>query len=226
MARTSSSGSRRLVEYNAILMPRMQPTDPTNKTTLQPVLGTEINWSRVKIPREPRLCSDGIVRHLFIRRTLLEAAKDLLQRCAQDEKGCWNWTGGVADKKRKERYGTVWLNGKRWKAHQLSFHVFKGPIPDGKMICHSCDNGQCVNPAHLWAGTNLENQMDSINKGRANREKGEDRYNARLSVDKIKAIRDLYVPRKCGIDQLASKFKVSRSMIFSIVKRNRWKHVL
>lgn len=77
-------------------------------------------------------------------------------------KDCWIWVGG----KSKKGYGKFMMNNKLFVASRASYIIFKGPIQEGKLICHTCDNPPCVNPDHLWEGTNSENQIDSIKKGR------------------------------------------------------------
>lgn len=72
---------------------------------------------------------------------------------------CWLWTSRID----KHGYG-------RWSgnlAHRLAYTHFKGPIPAGLLVCHTCDNPVCVNPAHLWLGTNADNARDKVAKGRA-----------------------------------------------------------
>jgi hypothetical protein len=104
-------------------------------------------------------------------------------------------------------------------------HGFK--IPDGMLVCHKCDNTKCVNPAHLFLGTNKDNAQDSIKKGRAHREFGEQRYNAVLTDDKVKEIRARYTPRhplNSGL-RLAEEFGVGKTMISAIVNNRRWKHL-
>lgn len=76
--------------------------------------------------------------------------------------GCWIWTGG----RNRSGYGKFSINGKLIIASRAAYTLFKGPVNDNKLICHTCDNPPCVNPAHLWEGTNKENQLDSIKKGR------------------------------------------------------------
>jgi HNH endonuclease len=75
---------------------------------------------------------------------------------------CWLWIGGLS----RKGYGKF-QSGKHTKiASRIAYELFKGIIPDGKFVCHTCDNPRCVKPAHLWIGTNSENQQDSIKKGR------------------------------------------------------------
>ncbi len=141
----------------------------------------------------------------------------------QDE--CWPWTKGKSSMDEWRAYGVVWFNGKKYKAHRLAYELFNRSLLPGEIVCHHCDNPPCCNPRHLFAGSHGDNLRDCDSKGRRNLEHGVDRYNAKLDDDKIRKIRAQYIPRIVGVDTLAEKFGVSRSMIYSIVTWKRWKHV-
>lgn len=82
--------------------------------------------------------------------------------------GCWNFLGS----KTRGGYGRMNYKNKSYKAHRLSYEKFIGAIPEsyesihGTCVCHRCDNPSCVNPEHLFIGTQLDNMNDMINKGR------------------------------------------------------------
>ena len=95
-----------------------------------------------------------------------EREKTVLQRFEEkiDKSGdCWIWTAVLSNR----RYGKFKLKGKMMSAHRASWIFANGKIPDGMCVLHHCDNPPCVNPDHLWLGTNKDNSGDMIKKGRA-----------------------------------------------------------
>jgi DNA-binding XRE family transcriptional regulator len=76
---------------------------------------------------------------------------------------CWIWKGGGSG----EGYGRIWFGKGHLGAHRASWIIFRGEIPEGKHILHTCNNGAggCVNPGHLYVGTDKENTQDKVRAG-------------------------------------------------------------
>jgi hypothetical protein len=87
-----------------------------------------------------------------------------VERGADDE--CWNWTGTTTGTGWPR--GMLWVNGRNQLAPRISWQLHHGEIPEGLLVCHHCDNGLCVNPSHLFVGTQSDNMQDASRKGRLN----------------------------------------------------------
>jgi hypothetical protein len=86
----------------------------------------------------------------------------LLNNIRKDQNDCWNYIASTNN----EGYGYIRVNGKRTKAHRISYEHFVGPISDGAFVLHKCDNPACVNPDHLYVGTQLDNVKDMYIHGK------------------------------------------------------------
>lgn len=146
----------------------------------------------------------------------------LLKFVEQTDK-CWIWIGNT----NADGYGTFWYKGRASLSHRVSYRLHRGPIPKGKLVLHTCDNRACVNPAHLFLGSDADNIKDMHNKGRAvhNAPKGSANKRAKLIEDQVVEIRRLYGLGQHSQKQLANQFGVGTTTIDCILRRKNWKHI-
>ena len=133
------------------------------------------------------------------------------------ESGCWLWTGGVDG----SGYGRILVGDDRLKAHRYSYMLHIGPIPEGAYICHRCDVPACVNPAHLFAGTQQDNVTDCMNKGRRVPPTGERNRAAKLTEQQVREIRNL----NGTTTAIGRQYGISGVMVSLIRRRKSWTHV-
>lgn len=135
---------------------------------------------------------------------------------------CWNWIGSKND-----GYGQIGLGSKLLRAHRFSYQLHNGEIPKGMFVCHKCDNRACVNPDHLWLGTNEENQKDMRMKHRDNygSYNGEKHHKAKLVKENIPEIKKLYKSGKFTQQELAELFGVHQTVISYIILNKIWQHI-
>lgn len=132
--------------------------------------------------------------------------------------GCWAWEGYVDA---KMGYGMFWLNGSMQLSHRVSYMLFNGDIPSGLNVLHRCDVPCCVNPNHLWLGTNDQNVKDKVAKGRAARLRGTDHPAAKVDESIVRMIR--CSPQSARV--LAQGLSLDRSTVQYIRQRKLWSHV-
>jgi len=126
---------------------------------------------------------------------------------------CWNWDGTISD----HGYGDFWCLGKRCRAHRISWEIYYGIIPEGKLVLHRCDNKRCINPAHLYLGTNSDNMKDYIKRSK-NPTVG--CFHSRLTSNEAEMVKVLRKYKNLSQTQLAELFSVSRSVIYNVLYGN------
>lgn len=128
--------------------------------------------------------------------------------------GCWEWSASTNGR----GYGQIYYQGRNCKAHVLSYRIHRGPTR-GAYVLHRCDNRRCINPAHLFLGSQLENLADMRAKDRHMR--GERYPRAKLTDAAVLYMRRSGLPQK----ELAKKFGVHVSRVNRILRGQGWKHL-
>ena len=128
-----------------------------------------------------------------------------------DKYGCWIWKRGHS----KGGYGLKQFKGSFQGAHRVSWQIHNGPIPKGLSVLHCCDVKLCVNPQHLFLGTQKDNVRDAVKKRRTW---------SKLTPEDVKKIRIL---RKRGetLQAIGDKYGVVKQCIAYVVNRKWWRHV-
>lgn len=130
---------------------------------------------------------------------------------------CWLWMGHY----RVRDYGRIKIGAQGVLAHRYSWTIANGEIPDGMAVLHKCDNPPCVNPDHLYLGTQAENARDRESRGRRTPRCGETHPAAKLTPDIVLGI----VRSDESGPALAIRHGVTRSTISSIRRGRSWNHV-
>jgi hypothetical protein len=148
---------------------------------------------------------------------MTEMLLNLLRLISAETDACIEWPyARVADD-----YGTIYLNGRQWRATHVSWEITnKRLVPEGIKVCHTCDNPPCINPRHLFLGTNIDNMQDAKEKGRLAR--GEKQGLAKLTEEAVRDIRRL--PWKTR-REMAEKYGVSEPNISCVRLRKTWTHI-
>lgn len=136
--------------------------------------------------------------------------------------GCWLWTGAAMP----SGYGQLIHNNRKLLAHRAMWERHNGPIPPGKNVCHRCDNPRCVNPEHLFIGSQAENLIDMRAKGRGskpprNDHRGERHPSVKLTEQQAREIRATTGMRK----DIAARFNISPTQVHRIQTGKRWAHL-
>lgn len=157
--------------------------------------------------------------------------QDRFESKFQKGEGCWEWQAG----KFNNGYGQFWLDGISVGAHRVAYELYIGPIDDGLLVCHRCDNKACVNPAHLFQGTSADNVHDMEQKGRQGRRgwtfklsghsQGSKNPASKLTEAQITDIRELIATDRWTQSELGQLFGVTQATISKIKLGKKWSHV-
>lgn len=139
---------------------------------------------------------------------------------------CWVWTAFIHPQfgygHFKAQVAGAWLS---LRAHRVSYELANGPIPvtarpHDACVCHSCDTRRCVNPRHLFLGSQRKNNEDRHRKGRT--APGAAMPHAKLTLEKAAEIRNEYTTGGTSHVKLARKYGVGRSTIADVLKGTKW----
>ena len=133
---------------------------------------------------------------------------------------CWIWKASLDG----SGYGWFSDKSKMIRAHRTSWRLVRGAIPDSLQVLHHCDNRRCVNPNHLFLGTNADNISDRMSKGRKSGAAGTKNGRAKLSVDDVHGIRKRLISGDRQID-IAKDYGVSQGSISWISRGQHWNAV-
>ncbi len=161
--------------------------------------------------------------------TPCNTAEDFWSHVQRTESGCWLWTLCTFEK----GYGAFKYQGKQWRTHRLAWTLTHGPIPDGLQVNHHCDNPTCVNPAHLYLGTQKQNCQDAIKRNRAatgdrngthlhpeSVVRGERHHKAKLSDTQRGEVVRRHAKGEVTMAQLGREYGVTRQSIWAIVHQS------
>jgi hypothetical protein len=135
------------------------------------------------------------------------------------ENDCWEWRGEI-----KGGYGTFNIKRKPKLVHRIMYERYKGKIPPKINVCHSCDNPSCVNPDHLWLGSQMENVTDMMQKGRGNKARGVEHHNCKITEQEVRDIKKMY-NEGIKMTVIHRSLNVPYKTVQHICYGSSWRHV-
>lgn len=142
------------------------------------------------------------------------------ERVKKLENGCWEWQS----KNTSEIYGRFKVGKYSMVAHRVAYLLTYGSIEDGKILMHTCDFPRCVNPEHLKIGTDSDNMVDMVEKGRGISRKGSSNYQSKHTDEDVLQIKTLLSQGK-PIKEVAAQFNVTFQSIYQIGRGLTWTHI-
>ena len=132
--------------------------------------------------------------------------------------GCWEWDKTIG----RGGYGKIQINKAQVTASRASYEEFIGPIPDGMLVCHKCDNRRCCNPEHLFLGTHQDNADDMLSKSRSMH--GSWHYKATIDESQAVAVFEM-IKSGATNSEIQGELGVGKNVIQSIKAGFSWNHV-
>lgn len=140
---------------------------------------------------------------------------------------CWLWT-----RQRSHGYGVTSFGRKsgQLRVHRVAWEMTNGAIPDGKIICHHCDNPPCCNPSHLYVGGKRENALDAVKRGQwrgptgRHINVGSAHGRSKLTEADIPRIRERRAAGESA-RSIAADLGVHFNTVYRVVRRSHWRHV-
>lgn len=147
---------------------------------------------------------------------------------------CRVWTAGLD----ADGYGRFRFAGEKRPAHRAAYAHHHGSVRTDRLVCHSCDNPPCCNPAHLFLGTPLDNSTDMVKKKRQavgdtcgvrlhpeTRPRGTAHHHSKLTSEIVIQMRALHASGKMTPLQIQTKFSVSSGAVWAVIHRRTWRHL-
>ena len=147
----------------------------------------------------------------------LPISERLSKRSVETPSGCVEWTGPKHD---EMGYARIRIGGRMVYVHRAAWEIENGPIPEGLVILHSCDNPSCINVVHMSVGSQRDNVQDMLTKGRADR-RGDRANPAKLTGSEVRELRDL-AAQGHSRSELSKIFGISKSQVDNIRLNRHW----
>lgn len=139
-------------------------------------------------------------------------------------KPCWEWKALIND----SGYGLFPHERRSLRAHRVAWSLVNGPIPKGLQVCHHCDNRKCVNPDHLYVGTQKDNIADMMDRDRGSGQFTVERNpkpKTKLTRDQVLEVRRLGAQGALSQKEIGRRFGIRQTNVSKILRRESWRNL-